>query len=265
MNVDDETVEATEDRYVVPGLARGLRLLQAFTPERPQMTLGELAGILCVTKSSVFRVAYTLAQMGFLRHDQNARSYSLGPAVLSLGYGYLAGRDLIEIARPELERLRDQTGWSAHLGILDGREVVYLMRVPAHTGLISIVHVGSRLPAHATTMGRVLLSGLSLQGLSALYKGTKIARVKQSTPARLSVLVAQWNADRERPVVTQVGEFEDGVVSVAAAVRDAAGRIVGAINLSTVALKEGGRTIDADVVDRLKGASNAISMSLGYR
>src|SRR5690606_4740884 len=90
-----------EDRYIVPGLVRGLQVLQAFTPERSEMTLSEIGEALGMTRSAAFRSVYTLAQLGYLLHDQRAGRYALGPAVLRLGYGYLATRELIEVALPE--------------------------------------------------------------------------------------------------------------------------------------------------------------------
>ncbi|WP_237215603.1 IclR family transcriptional regulator, partial [Falsiroseomonas oryziterrae] len=151
---------AEGDRYLVPGLARGLEVLGCFGAEAPRLTPAELARMLGVTRSALFRTLYTLTELGFLQHDPATGRFALGPALLRLGHGVLPGRDVVEVALPILRQLRDATAWSAHLGALDGAEVVYLLRLPARPGARSLVRVGSRLPAHATAMGRVLLAGL---------------------------------------------------------------------------------------------------------
>ena len=169
MRFMDETPPAG-DRYIVPGLMRGLAVLDAFTPDRREMSLSEVARVLGVSRSAAFRTVYTLTTLGYLLSDQRRQTYALGPAVLRLGHGYLATRELVEVALPELERLRDETDWSAHLGVRDGRTVLYLLRIPSRMGLGSIVHVGSRLPASATTMGRVLLTELDESGLISVFR-----------------------------------------------------------------------------------------------
>lgn len=230
----------TEDRYMVPGLARGMEVLQAFSPARPRLSLAELAALLGTTRSALFRVTYTLARLGFLTHDTAAQTFSLGPAVLRLGYGYLAARGLVEAALPLLEGLRDATGWSAHLGLLEGRQVVYMLRLPARPGGAGIVQVGSRLPAHATAMGRVLLAGLAEGDLTERYRDVAIAAIGPRTPASLAGLLAQARRDAKRGHVIHLGDFESGMASIAAPVRDAAGATLAAIAL-TAPLPEAGR------------------------
>jgi DNA-binding IclR family transcriptional regulator len=240
------------DRYLVPGLVRGLEVLAAFTEKTPRLTPGEIAAALGVTRSAIFRVLYTLTELGFLLHDPASGRYALGPALLRLGHGILPARDVLPVALPVLESLRDATGWSAHCGVLERAEVVYLLRVPARRGMRSIVHVGSRLPAATTAMGRVLLAGLDDAGIAALYRDRGFAAIAKRA-----------RADRARGHVLHLGEFEAGVASVAAPLRDAAGSVVAAINLSaplveaTEARRRGAR-------DALLEAASAISRQLGW-
>lgn len=260
-----KTHSSSDDRYLVPGLMRGLQVLQGFTPERSEMSLSEIAQALGMTRSAAFRSVYTLAQLGYLLHDQRTGRYALGPAVLRLGYGYLATRELIEVALPELERLRDTTDWSAHLGVCDGRFVLYMLRVPSRMGLSSIVHVGSRLPAAGTTMGRVLLAELSEVSLVALYRDETYRNAPGRTPRSLAELVAQWKRDRESEVVMQVGSFESGVASIAAPVRDMSGNVVAAIN-ATQALSSGDtRGMEERIRTEVLATAAAISRLLGAR
>jgi len=256
----DKTPDA-EDRYLVPGLVRGLAVLDAFTPERPEMTLSEIARSLGLSRSAAFRSVYTLAALGFLLHDPARGSYALGPAVLRLGHGYMAGRDLVQAALPPLERLRDATDWSAHLGVRDGRSVLYLLRVPSRMGMGSIVHVGSRLPAASTTMGRVLLAELDEASLLALYREADGAPAPGRIPRGMAEVLAQWRADRARDVVVQRGDFEQGMAAVAAPVRDLSGATVAAINATRSMTGDG--TVPQAVVAAVRDSATRISALLG--
>ncbi|MDK3020188.1 IclR family transcriptional regulator [Pseudodonghicola flavimaris] len=244
-----------EDRYIVPGLVRGLRALGVFSPERKELTLADLARELGLSRSAAFRTAYTLTQMGFLLQDPRSKTYSLGPAVLRLGYGYMATRELVEIALPEIERLRDETDWSTHLGVRDGDRVLYMLRCPSRMGMGSIVHVGSRLPAANTTMGRVLLADVDEATLIALYRD-------QTGPGRsFAEIRAHWARDRAAETVEQIGSFEAGIASVAAPVRDMSGRVIAAIN-ATRATEDSG-PISPELRAAVRKTGQRISALLG--
>lgn len=253
-----------EDKYLVPGLVRGLQVLQAFTPERRKMSLSEIAQRLAMTRSAAFRAVYTLTELGYLLQDPATKSYALGPAVLRLGYGYFASRELVEIALPELERLRDTTDWSAHLGVRDGRFVLYLLRVPSHTGMASIVHVGSRLPATGTTMGRVLLADLSERALVELYRDeTHQPSSGNPGPRGPAALLRQWRKDRETDTVAQIGSFESGIASIAAPIRDMSGSVVAAINVTQAITPDTPRGIEPKVRAEVVKTAAVISRLLG--
>ncbi|MEQ9247889.1 MAG: IclR family transcriptional regulator [Nitratireductor sp.] len=257
------TPSHSDDKYLVPGLIRGLQALQSFTPEDREMTLSDIARRLQTTRSAAFRTVYTLAQQGYLLHNPQTGRYTLGPAVLRLGYGYLATRELVEVALPELEKLRDRTDWSAHLGVRDGRFVLYMLRVPSHMGLASIVHVGSRLPAAGTTMGRVLLADLSESDLVRLYRDETYQNAPGQTPRSLGELVAQWQRDRGTPAIVQIGSFETGIASIAAPVRDIEGNVVAAINATQSASADRVDSIDTSIRDQVVRTAAAITRLLG--
>lgn len=246
-----------EDRYLVPGLIRGFAVLEIFTTEHHELTLSEIARTLDLSRSAAFRTVYTLSRLGFLLHDVRRQTYALGPAVLRLGHGYMASRELVQIALPEIERLRDETDWSTHLGVRDGRSVLYMLRVASRMGMGSIVHVGSRLPASATSMGRVLLTDLDENSLIELYRDEYF----DHGPRSMTALIEQWRADRMRDVVVHLGSFERGMASVAAPIRDISGGIVGAIN-ATRAFDTPVEP-DSGVVNAVIACARAISRHLG--
>ncbi len=249
------------DRYLVPGLMRGLAVLEVFKPDKREMSLSDIARALGLSRSAAFRSVYTLAHLGFLLHDSRRQTYSLGPAVLRLGHGYMVARELVQIALPELEKLRDETDWSAHLGVRDGRNVLYLLRVPSRHGMGSIVHVGSRLPAAATTMGRVLLTDLDEATLVALYRDEHYEHIPADAPRNTADLLRQWRADKEREVVVHLGSFERGMASVAAPVRELSGDVVAAVS-ATRAFGRPSRPDDR-VIQAVQTCATDISKLLG--
>jgi DNA-binding IclR family transcriptional regulator len=261
-----KAVVAADDgsaRYLVPALMRGMSILRSFSNARSPLSLSDVAADQNITRSSAYRLLYTLSHLGFVVFDAETKTYTLGSQVLHLGYSYLASRDVVEIATPHLVRLRDRTGWSAHLGELHGREVVYLARIATRRTIASTVNVGTRLPARLTTMGRILLSGIPVDEVRELYRNEAFSRSDER--ATLNSLVEQLAEDRAAGVVVQKSGYEPGVASIAAPIRDVAGHIVAAINISTVALL----TNDAELYGPLKAdvmaAAQAISRDLGHQ
>jgi DNA-binding IclR family transcriptional regulator len=254
-----------DERYLVPALIRGLRILSTLSRENSMLTLSEVAASLGTTRSSAYRLLYTLEHLGFVEYDAQSKNYALGPQVLALGYGYLASRDIIDVAMPHLIRLRDRTGWSAHLGELHGRDVVYVARVATRRSIASIVHVGTRLPAHATTMGRILLSSLSDQEIRELYNQDLSRSFNLSPYSDLAELLKQIAVDRAEGIVVQSSGYEPGVASVAAPIHDVSGGIVAAVNVSAVALLANEVELNGPLKAEVMAAAAAISRDLGQQ
>src|SRR4051795_1399003 len=144
------------DRDHVQSLERGITLLLAFDAEHPEPTLAELASLTGFSRPAVRRFLLTLERMGYV--CSNGSRWSLTPRVLGIGQHYTESHALIELAQPHLLALAEQTHESASLATLDGDEVVYVARVPVRRIMTINVSVGTRVPAHATSMGRVLLA-----------------------------------------------------------------------------------------------------------
>jgi DNA-binding IclR family transcriptional regulator len=256
----DETVG---DRYLVPGLVRGLTALKLFTPERSALTLAEIARALGISRSAAFRTVYTLTEMGCLLHDEREQRYALGPGVMRLSYGYFATREVVEIAQGELEKLRGVTGWSVHLGVRDGTSVLYLIRIAGDRHNAALVQVGSRLPARNTTLGRVLLADLSETELVSLFRLDAAGLSKGRSPA-LPAILSRAAQDRQTEAVVHAGDFEAGIVSAAAPVRDMTGRVIAAINVTAPHTPDALADLDSDVRDVLVATAGRISRMLGW-
>jgi DNA-binding IclR family transcriptional regulator len=210
-----DTTNESRERYLVPGLQRGLEILRCFRVDRPRITAAELATELSIPRSTVFRLVTTLQYLGFLENS-SGREYSLGAGVLSLGFEYIASLELVEHARPILERLSSSTGQNTHLVIRDGREVVVVLKVSGSSSTLGSIKVGTRLPAHATILGRMCIAYLDDAELDDLYADVTLKRHSPQTPATLRALRKVLAQDRERGYGISEQFYDAGICAVAA-------------------------------------------------
>jgi IclR family pca regulon transcriptional regulator len=145
--------------HFVQSFERGLAVIRAFGPDDPELTLSDVARRTGLTRAAARRFLLTLTDLGYVRTD--GKQFALTPRVLELGYAYLSSLTLPEIAEPHLERLAADVRESSSVSVLDGDEIVYVGRVPTSRIMRVSINVGTRFPAYATSMGRVLLAALS--------------------------------------------------------------------------------------------------------
>lgn len=250
-------------RYNVPGLERGLRMLQLFDRTRRFLTAAELARALDIPRSTAFRIAQTLEFLGFLEREGDR--YRAGPAVLRLGFEYIASLEVAELARPVIDRLRDATSLSAQLVIRDGREVVVVVKASPPSTFASNVTVGTRLPAHATILGRVLLSDADDRMLQALYPDATLPQHSPRAPRTLAELKRLLREDRARGYAVSESFFEQGISAVAAPVRDQTGAIVATISVTAQRPTLEPTEFREQLVAQVLGAAAELSRQLNYR
>jgi len=260
---NNEITEDGADRYNVPALERGLRILCEFTREHRTLSAPELARRFDLPRSTVFRLLTTLENMGFLERAEGGRDYRLGLAVLRLGFEYLASLELTQLGTPLLQRLSEELHTSCNLVVRDGRSIVYVAKVAQATPFASSVTVGTRLPAHATVLGRILLEDLTLPQLRDLYPEDHLESFSPSTPRTVTELFDMVQADRQRGYVLGEGFFESNISSIAAPVRDHSGHIVAALGATIPSghIDEG--RID-EMVARVRATADDISGLLNY-
>ena len=257
---------APDARYSVHSLELGLRILESFDRAAiDEMSLSEMARRIGVSRSSAFRLVHTLQRLGYLEREDETKNYRLGARVMSLGYSFLASKDIAELARPDLQRLRNATRCSTHLGILDGAEVIYIARFAAHKPVSAMIAVGARVPAHATTMGRIILAYKPAAYVEEHFAGRALAKFSDQTPVSLESLLALLEDDRRRGYVISHSNFEAGIASIAAPLFDAKGEVAGAINVSTPENAIDAERFDREVCDELRAAARRISELSGYR
>lgn len=244
-------------------LERGLSVVLAFTGAGPWLTLGDVASRTGLTKPTVRRVLLTLEALGYARSD--GQRFALSPRVLRLGHAYLSSVRLTDVAQPLMELLTDRLGLGSSLAALDGTEVVYLHRVQRHRITSVNLAVGTRLPAHATSMGHVLLAALGPDGLAAFLARSPLEALTDRTLTSPDQLRERLAAVRARgwDVVDQ--ELEIGRRSAAAPVRDASGQVVATLAVSCGTSEYGPDEIVTALVPPLVAAAEKISEQLGDR
>jgi IclR family transcriptional regulator, pca regulon regulatory protein len=222
--------EGGRDSDFVQSLDRGLAVIRAFGPGRERLSLSDVARETGLTRAAARRFLLTLVKLGYVRSD--GREFSLRPLVLELGYAYLSGLAMPEIASPHLEELVARVRESSSISVLDGHDIVYVARVPTKRIMTVAISVGTRFPAHATSMGRVLLAGLSPDDLDKYLNEDDFETFTARTvtdPDRLREIVREVR--RQGYAITDQ-ELEEGLRSIAAPIHGSGGAVIAAVNLS---------------------------------
>ena len=227
-----KTSEGTQarDSDFVQSLDRGLAVIRAFGPDRQRLTLSEVARATGLTRAAARRFLLTLVKLGYVRSD--GREFSLRPRVLELGYAYLSGLALPDVAQPHLEELSAKVHESSSISVLDGHLIVYVARVATKRIMAVAISVGTRFPAFAASMGRVLLAGLSPEELDKYLAEATFEAFTERTvtdPERLREIILEVGR-QGYSIVDQ--ELEDGLRAIAAPIRDSSGAVTAAINVS---------------------------------
>jgi IclR family pca regulon transcriptional regulator len=250
-------------------LERGLAILSAFRPATPELGITELAKALGLSRSTSHRYVSTLARLGYLDQNAQTRKYRLGPRVLDLGFAAINSMELRQISAPYLQQLADDTGHTVNMAVLDGTDIVYIERCrtsqPGQREIDLNLHVGSRLPAYCTSMGKVLLAYLERERQAELLDTIDFVDRGPNTITTRAALAAELEQVRAAGVAVNNEELAYGLRSIAVPVWGQSGDAVAAINL---AVHRSAASI-GDLVDRLspklRRAAAGISALLGYR
>jgi IclR family transcriptional regulator, pca regulon regulatory protein len=247
----------------VQSLERGLAVLRAFDHDHPAMTLTEVGRRTGLTRATSRRLLHTLCALGYVTTD--GKQFELAPRVLDLGYAYVSSLQLPEIAQPFMEALSESVHESVSAAVLDDEQIVYVARVPTQRIMAVSLAIGSRLPAAWTSMGRVLLAELDDTRLAG-YLSTM-----QSTPPTARAisdsgrLLAEIQQVRQRGYCLLDQELEDGVRSVAVALRNRRGKALGAINVGTHAARVTLKELRSAILPQLMRCADDINAQLAKR
>ena len=228
----ERRIQARDSPLFNQSLEKGLAVLLAFNPQSENLNLADIAQKCGISKSAAQRFAYTLEILGYLHKDPATKRYSLTPATLELGYRYLLVNRIVERANPFLLDLNRACGETVNYSERDGTDMVYVGRFPTHRTTPVHMPLGRRLPMYCTSSGRAWLSMVSLEERTALIEACDRVAYTPTTVTDVPKLLALCDEAANRGYAYSVGEYYAGDLNVGAAVLDASGRPLGAVNIS---------------------------------
>lgn len=244
----------------VQSFARGLQVIRSFSASAPRQTLSEVAAASGLTRAGARRILLTLQTLGYVESD--GRFFSLTARILDLGFAYLSSMPIWNRAEPVMESLVAQVKESCSAAVLEGTDVVYVMRVPTHKIMRINVGIGSRLPAYCTSMGRVLLAALPEDELQRRLAASPIAPLTRHTLTDPKAIAARIAQARRQGWCLVNQELEEGLISIAAPVRDRAGRVLAALNISGQANRTSAKVMQDSLLPPLLDAAARVSSLL---
>ena len=250
------------DSYV-QSFARGLAVIRSFSVQAPRQTLSEVAGRAQLTRASARRILLTLQTLGYVQSD--GKLFRLTPRILDLGFAYLSSLPLWNLAEPVMEELVGQIKESCSAAVLDGTDIVYVLRVPTHKIMNISLGVGSRLPAYCTSMGRMLLSALTPEAMMKVLQASERTVRTRYTVTDVDELAAKIAQVRQQGWALVDQELEEGLVSMAAPVTDRAGQTIAAINISGQANRTSAKVMQETMLPLLLAAAQSISTRLALQ
>lgn len=244
----------------VQSLERGLAVIRAFDADHPELTLSEVARETGLTRAAARRFLLTLVELGYMRTD--GRLFGLRPRVLELGYAYLSSLTLPEVAQPHLEALCAEVHESCSVSVLDGTDIVYVARVATKRIMTVAISVGTRFPAYATSMGRVLLAGQPADWLDDYLASVELRPLTRRTVTDPAKLRSTLTRIRTQGYAVVDQELEEGLRSMAVPIRDASGDVVAAMNLSARASRGSSEAIRRELLPPLRAAAAQMEQDL---
>ena len=250
-------------------LERGLAILSSFNSDRSLIGVSELSRDLELSRSTTHRYIATLAQLGYLQQDPDSRRYRLGPKVLDLGFSAINAMDLREISAPHLRQLSDETQHTVNLAILDGIDVVYIERCrttgPGQRDIDLNLHVGARLPAYCTAMGKAILAFVSEDHLASVIEKTDFAPRGPNTLTSPEAFREELGRIRLSGIAVNNEELAYGLRSIAAPIHANSGEVIAALNLAVHRTMASMEELIAHYGPAVSRTARDISLGMGHR
>lgn len=247
------------DSYV-QSFARGLEVIRSFNASAPRQTLSEVAAASGLTRAGARRILLTLQTLGYVESD--GKLFSLTPRILDLGFAYLSSMPIWNRAEPVMDALVEQVQESCSAAVLEGTDIVYVMRVSTHKIMSISLGVGSRLPAWCTSMGRLLLSDLDDDALRARLAASDIDALTKHTVTDREALLGRIAQARKQRWCLVNQELEEGLISIAAPIVNRSGRMVAALNISGQANRTSAKVMQDTMLPALRESAQRISALL---
>lgn len=253
---------APGDGYV-QSFARGLEVIRSFSAQSPRQTLSEVAERSGLSRAGARRILLTLQTLGYVVSD--GKYFSLTPRILDLGFAYLSSMPIWSLAEPVMASLAGEVGESCSAAVLEGTDIVYVLRVSTHKIMSITLGIGSRLPAYCTSMGRVLLAGLPEEEALACLQASRPEPLTRHTVTDLDALRQKIAQARRQGWCLVNQELEEGLVSMAAPILDRQGKTVAALNISGQANRTSARVMQDSMLPALLAAAQTISRLLAVQ
>ena len=247
------------DGYV-QSFARGLEVIRSFNAAAPRQTLTDVAGRTGLTRAGARRILLTLQALGYVESD--GKLFTLTPRILDLGFAYLSSMPMWDLAEPVMEALVEQVHESCSAAVLEGTDILYVLRVSTRKIMRNSLGIGSRLPAYCTSMGRILLAGLPDEEVLALLRASPLQARTRHTLTDPDALLAKVQQARRQGWALVNQELEEGLVSIAAPIVNRAGRTIAALNISGQANRTPARQMQEQMLPALRAAAQRISQRL---
>ena len=244
------------DSYV-QSFARGLQAIRSFSGQAPSQTLSEVAAATGMTRAGARRILLTLQALGYVRSD--GKYFELTPRILDLGFAYLSSMPIWNLAQQVMDALVEQVRESCSIAVLDGQDVVYVMRVHTHKIMSTNLGIGSRLPACWTSLGRVLLAALPQDQLSSVLAERPRQAFTRHTLQDDEALRGAIATVRQQGWCLLNQELEEGLISIAAPIRDGRGATVAALNLSGQANRTNPEVMREQMLPHVLKAADEVS------
>jgi IclR family pca regulon transcriptional regulator len=263
MNVSSGVRTRPRSREFVQSLERGLSVIATFDREHPSLTLSEIAERTGLTRAAARRFLHTLRDLGYVESD--GRHFSLRPKVLELGYAYLSSLPIWEVARPHLQELADRVMETTSASVLDGTDIVFVARVGTKRIMSMNLGVGSRLPAWATAMGRVLLAEFSPEQLDEYFSKVTLHPLSSRTITDEAEVRRRIEQARRDGWTLVDQEVEEGVRSLAVPIRNPDGRAEAALTVCSHAYRVSVERILEEFLPLVQATSARITAELARR
>src|SRR5262245_1815931 len=250
-------------------LERGLAILSVFGSNRPLVGVSELSRELDLSRSTAHRYIATLAQLGYLQQYPRSKRYRLGPKVLDLGFAAVNSMDVRETAAPHLQRLSDETGHTVNLAILDGTDVVYIERCrtaqPGQREIDLNLHVGARLPAYCTALGKAILAFVPDERREELIARIDFVRRGPNTIEDPRLFRKELERIRASGIAVNDEELAYGLRSIAAPIHAHSGEVLAALNLAVHRTMASLDELIAQFGPPVARTAREISVGMGHR
>jgi IclR family pca regulon transcriptional regulator len=255
--------ETPPSKEFVRSVERAFSIVRAFGRESPSLTLSQVAQRTGLTRASARRFLMTLESLGYIGSED--RQFFLRPRILDLGFAYLSSVPVFDIVETHMEAVVQQVQESSSASVLDGTDVIYILRVPTKRIMSVQIEVGTRLPAYATSMGRVLLSALAPERLENYLREVKMEQLTPTTVTDHRGLRLALALVLEQGWCLLDQELEVGVRSVAVPLHDPAGQVFAAMNISTNATRVPAERLLGEYLPLLRKAAEAIDEEIRAR